>query len=253
MQSKSDLPAGMTPSDERPTRSASTAAVLARGGYAVLLTAAGGGGSSYRGFALTRWTADRTRDADGFFVYLRDADSGDVWSAGHQPVGRPADAYDARLADGRAEIIRRDGAVETRLEVRLVAEGDAELRRITLTNHGGRPRRIEVTTCAELVLNTPAGDAAHPAFSKLFVQTGWMADRRPSSPGAACAAPTTSRSGSSTACSRTMPPRRSTRPIARASSAAAERWLHRRRWMQTRGFPAPSATCWTPYSACAAP
>ncbi|HEX2210515.1 MAG TPA: hypothetical protein VHG93_22740 [Longimicrobium sp.] len=167
----------MTQSEVRATDSTSAAAVLRRGDYALLLTAAGGGGSSYRGFALTRWTADRTRDADGFFVYLRDAESGYVWSAGHQPVGRAADAYEARLAGGRAEIIRRDGDVETRLEVRLAAEGDAELRRITLTNHGDRPRRIQVTTCAELVLNTPGGDAAHPAFSKLFVQTGWMADR----------------------------------------------------------------------------
>ncbi len=167
----------MTPSDERPTGSESTAAVLRRGDYAVLLTAAGGGGSSYRGFALTRWTADRTRDADGFFVYLRDADTGDVWSAGHQPVGRAAEAYEAHLTGGRAEIVRRGLGIETRLEVRLTAEGDAELRRITLTNLGDQPRPIEVTTCAELVLNTPGGDAAHPAFSKLFVQTGWMADR----------------------------------------------------------------------------
>lgn len=167
----------MTKSDVRPTESPSTAAVLARGDYALLLTAAGGGGSSYRGFALTRWTADRTRDADGFFVYLRDADSGTVWSAGHQPVRRSSDAYDVHLAGGRGEIVRRDREIQTRLEVRLAAEGDAELRRITLTNHDDRPRRIEVTTCAELVLNTPAGDAAHPAFSKLFVQTGWMADR----------------------------------------------------------------------------
>jgi cyclic beta-1,2-glucan synthetase len=167
----------MTPSDERPTGSPSTAAVLRRGDYAVLLTAAGGGGSSYRGFALTRWTADRTRDAEGFFVHLRDADTGGRWSAGYQPAGRRAEAYQADLAAGRAEIVRRDVEIETRLEVRLAGEGDAELRRIRLTNLGDRPRRIEVTTCAELVLNTPGGDAAHPAFSKLFVQTGWMAER----------------------------------------------------------------------------
>jgi cyclic beta-1,2-glucan synthetase len=164
----------MTPSDLGPIGSESTSAVLARGDYAVLLTAAGGGASSFRGFALTRWTADRTRDADGFFVYLRDADSGDAWSAGLQPIGRVADRYEA--AQGR--IVRRDGEIETRLEVRLPAEGDAELRRITLTNHGASARRIEVTTYAELVLNTPAGDAGHPAFSKLFVQTGWMAERQ---------------------------------------------------------------------------
>ncbi|WP_420128577.1 GH36-type glycosyl hydrolase domain-containing protein [Longimicrobium sp.] len=167
----------MTKSADRPTEPASTAALLRRGDYAVLFSAAGGGGSSYRRFALTRWTADRTRDAESFFIHLRDVDTGGRWFAGYQPVGRQAEAYHADLAAGRAEIVRRDVQIETRLAVRLATEGDAELRRITLTNLGDQARRIEVTTCAELVLNTPAGDAAHPAFSKLFVQTGWMADR----------------------------------------------------------------------------
>jgi len=166
----------MTPSEERPTGSETTAAVLGRGSYAILLTAAGGGASGFEGHALTRWTADRTRDADGFFIYLRDLDSGEVWSAGHQPVGRAAERYAASPA--RGEITRRDQGIETRLEVRPAAEGDAELRRITLTNEGDSARRIEVTSYAELVLNTPAGDAGHPAFSKLFVQTGWMEDRQ---------------------------------------------------------------------------
>ncbi|HEU0055476.1 MAG TPA: hypothetical protein VFQ39_19950, partial [Longimicrobium sp.] len=162
------FPAGRT--------AAQSARVLASGRYAVLLTAAGGGFSAFDGFALTRWSADRTRDADAFAVYLRDADTGEVWSAGHQPVGRAADRYAADL--DRAEIVRVDGDVETRTELRVAPEGDAELRRITLTNRGARARRVEVTTYAELVLNTPAGDAGHPAFSKLFVQTGWDAERR---------------------------------------------------------------------------
>lgn len=166
----------MTSLDARPIdHTDATATVMARGAYAVLLTAAGAGCSTFHGLALTRWTADRTRDADGFFVYLRDADTGAVWSAGHQPMGRAPDRYVARLDD--AEIVREDWDIETRLEVRLAAGGDAELRRITLTNLGARARRIEVTTYAELVLNTPGGDAAHPAFSKLFVQTGWMPER----------------------------------------------------------------------------
>lgn len=148
-------------------------ALFRRGAYAVLLTPAGGGTSAFGGYALTRWSADRTRDAEGFFIYLRDLDGGGIWSAGLQPVGRKADRYSA--APG--EVVRVDGDVETRLEVRVAAEGDAELRRVTLTNRGMQPRRIEVTTCAELVLNTAAGDAGHPAFSKLFVQTGWLPER----------------------------------------------------------------------------
>src|SRR6185295_5046907 len=37
-------------------------------------------------------------------------------------------------------------------------------------------REIEVTSYAELVLAPPAADAAHQAFSSLFVQTEWVAD-----------------------------------------------------------------------------
>ena len=66
---------------------------------------------------------------------------------------------------------------------------DAELRHLTLRNTGAVTRTLEITTYAELALNTPAADAAHPAFSKLFVQTGWdparnalVAWRRPRSP-----------------------------------------------------------------------
>lgn len=156
----------------------STHGLLSNGRYAVLLTAAGGGVSTFGGFALTRWSADRARDADGFFVYLRDLGSGAVWSAAHQPVGRPATRYEARFGPGRAVIVREDDGIETRTELSVSSEMDAELRRITLTNTGDRTRRIEVTTLAEVVLNTAAGDASHPAFSKLFVQTGWMAGRQ---------------------------------------------------------------------------
>ena len=44
-------------------------------------------------------------------------------------------------------------------------------RRISLTNRGRTARRIELTTYAEVVLASPAADAAHPAFGNLFVQT----------------------------------------------------------------------------------
>ncbi|HEX2202776.1 MAG TPA: hypothetical protein VHG91_05750 [Longimicrobium sp.] len=155
-----------------------THGLLSNGRYAALLTAAGGGVSTFAGFALTRWSADRTRDADGFFVYLRDVDSGEVWSAGYQPAGRPAARYESRFAPGRAEIVREDEGIETRTEVSVASGVDAELRRITLTNRSDRARRIEVTTLVEVVLNTAAGDASHPAFSKLFVQTGWSPERQ---------------------------------------------------------------------------
>jgi len=68
-----------------------TERVLSNGRYRVLVSAAGAGYSAFGRYTLVRWSRDRTRDADGWFLYLRDLASGLVWSAGHQPVGRPAD------------------------------------------------------------------------------------------------------------------------------------------------------------------
>ena len=49
------------------------------------------------------------------------------------------------------------------------------MRRVSLTNHSTRTREIELTSYAEVVLNTPAADAAHQAFSNLFIETEFIA------------------------------------------------------------------------------
>ncbi|MGH7264201.1 MAG: glucoamylase family protein, partial [Candidatus Rokuibacteriota bacterium] len=150
--------------------------LLSNGRYAVMLTAAGSGYSRCAGLAITRWREDVTRDHWGAYVFLRDVQTGAVWSAGYQPTGVEPDAYRVTFSEGRAEFHRRDGALTTTLEVLVSPEDDAELRRVTVTNLGARAREVEVTSYAELVLAPPAADAAHPAFSNLFVQTESAAD-----------------------------------------------------------------------------
>jgi cyclic beta-1,2-glucan synthetase len=68
-------------------------------------------------------------------------------------------------------------------------EDDIELRRTRITNKSDRVRTIEVTSYTEVVMAPAAADAAHPAFSKLFVQTEILRDenailctRRPRGP-----------------------------------------------------------------------
>ena len=94
-----------------------------------------------------------------------------MWSAGYQPTGIEPDRYEATFFEDRVEIIRRDGSLTTTLEVAISPEDDAEVRRVTIANGGSRTREIELTSYAEIVLAPDAADAAHPAFSKLFVHT----------------------------------------------------------------------------------
>jgi len=150
--------------------------ILSNGSYSVMLTAAGSGFSQWRNIAVTRWREDPTCDPWGCYVFLRDVHEGRVWSAGYQPAGVEPESYGVDFYEDRAEISRKDGAISTLLEVLVGSEDDIEVRRVSLTNHARTAREIELTSYAEIVLAPPAGDAAHPAFSKMFVQTEFAAE-----------------------------------------------------------------------------
>jgi cyclic beta-1,2-glucan synthetase len=150
--------------------------LLSNGRYAVMLTAAGSGYSRWRDIAVTRWREDVTRDCWGSYIFLRDAQSGEVWSAGYQPSGVEPDAYEVSFYEDRAEFIRRDHALTTTLEVVVSPEDDAESRRVSITNLGTRARTIQFTSYAEICLAPQAADVAHPAFSNLFVETEFLGD-----------------------------------------------------------------------------
>src|SRR3984957_16087042 len=150
--------------------------LLSNGNYSVMLTAAGSGYSRRRDMALTRWREDPTCDPWGYYVFLRDVVDGRVWSAGYQPVGCEPDGYEAAFFEDRAEITRRDGPMLTSTEILVSSEDDVEVRRVSVTNEGNSTREIELTTYAEVVLGAAAADSAPPAFSKLFVQTEFVAE-----------------------------------------------------------------------------
>ena len=152
--------------------------LLSNGRYHVMVTNAGAGSSRWKDLAVTRWREDSTRDNWGSFCYIRDAESGDLWSAAHQPTLKPAQKYEAIFSEGRAEFRRRDQGIDTHTEIVVSPEDDIELRRVSMTNRSRIRRTIEVTSYAEVVLAEPAADATHPAFSNLFVQTEILAERR---------------------------------------------------------------------------
>jgi len=162
---------------------------LSNGNYTAVVTNAGGGASFCRGRVVTRYRQDSTRDPGSQFIYLRDVRSGTVWSATHHPTAKDAEDDVVAFTAEKATFQRRFDGVATQLDVAVSPEDDVEVRRLTVTNQGDRPREIEVTSYAEIVLAPPADDLAHPAFGKLFVETEYVAEssallcrRRPRAP-----------------------------------------------------------------------
>lgn len=164
--------------------------MLSNGRYAVMLTSTGGGYSRWRDMAITRWREDVACDDWGSFVFLRDVQSGKQWSTGARPAGQDGDGNTVVFGEDHAEFTHSDGALTTTTEVLVSGEDDGEVRRVSLVNSGRRIREVDITSYAELVLTTAAADTAHPAFSKMFVQTEYLAEfgaliatRRPRSRG----------------------------------------------------------------------
>ena len=145
--------------------------ILSNGRYSAMVTAAGSGYSRWHDIAITRWREDVTCDGWGAYIFARDIRTGETWSAGYQPSAVEPDSYEVIFSEDRAEIVRNDNTLTTTLEIAISPEDDAEVRRVSITNHGNRTRDIELTSYAEIALARQADDLAHPVFAKLFVET----------------------------------------------------------------------------------
>lgn len=124
--------------------------LLSNGRYHVLVTASGAGYSAWRDLAVTRWRADPTAGDSGHVCYVRDVDSGAVWSNTWRPTLARPEHDEARFSEGRAAFRRRDHGIELHTEIVVVPDDDVELRRLRIANRTGTTRTIELTSYAEV-------------------------------------------------------------------------------------------------------
>lgn len=154
------------------------ALLLSNGQYHVHLSEVGSGYSELNGAAITRSGGDKTRDADGFHIYVRDLEDKDFWSVGYQPTRVMPTRYRVRYGSDEMEITREDRDIECRLTISVDQQHNFEVRICRLTNLGNRSRALELTSYLEWVLGSQEGDQNHPAFSKLFIETEFSESRQ---------------------------------------------------------------------------
>ncbi|WP_339279763.1 glucoamylase family protein [Paenibacillus sp. FSL W8-1187] len=156
---------------EHPVTAVPEACVLSNGTFTSFVTADGTGQLRSEGLSFTRWREDAVVPAYGPAVYIRDLSGGLFWSPSFYPVGSEGSGASARFRLDRAEFRRSEGGVSCEMAIVVAPEHAAEIRTLTLENESRETRLLEVTTYVELALAPPSVDDAHPAFSKLFVQT----------------------------------------------------------------------------------
>jgi cyclic beta-1,2-glucan synthetase len=162
--------------------------VIGNGRLASRLTADGGGCLHWQNQALTR--PQPIPDAAGLWIYVRDREADRFWSAAPAPVQASATDTHVLFQAHQAEYHRRDHGIAITMAVGVAYGDDLEIRRITIVNESDRPRTLDFTSYAEVVLAPPLDAVRHPVFSKMFVGgellpglNGLLFTRRPRDPG----------------------------------------------------------------------
>jgi cellobiose phosphorylase len=160
--------------------------------YSVWINELGSGGSFSGDILLTPFHQNRDNAMKGVRIFLRDLESGKFGIIGQ--ITSPQDEIGGKKAHsawkpGVFSIFHELDGIEARLDICVAPGVAAEIRKVTLVNLSGRPRKLDLTSFAEVVLNRKEAHQSHPVFSKLFLQTEFdesraclMINRRPRDP-----------------------------------------------------------------------
>jgi cyclic beta-1,2-glucan synthetase len=93
---------------------------------------------------------------------------------GFQPTLELPKFYEAIFTPDKAEFKRTDNDIYLHTEITVSPEDDLEIRRVKIANTGTQRRVLELTSFAEVALAPTRADQAHPAFSKMFIQSEYL-------------------------------------------------------------------------------
>ena len=107
------------------------------GGYSFVKSGANGRIIRYR------FNSPQT-DTPGRYIYLRDRDSGDYWSASWQPVAKPLDKYESECRHGTAYTVisSKYDNISTETTYYVPLDKTYEVWRIKITNDDNKPRKL---------------------------------------------------------------------------------------------------------------
>ncbi len=146
---------------------------LTNGKFTSLCSATGGGFSFYIDPGFNRITravpGDTTlNDRPGRYIYVRDNDTGEYWSANWQPVMTKPEFWEARIGLGYNKISSINKKIQTEITYFVPLDENLEIWDIRVKNLSDKKRNISVTSYVEWVLGSFSKDLADRNFDSLF-------------------------------------------------------------------------------------
>ncbi|MBI6873201.1 GH36-type glycosyl hydrolase domain-containing protein [Clostridium aciditolerans] len=150
--------------------------LMSNGSYSLMITNSGSGYSKKDDMTVYRWREDVSLDDTGMFFYIKNINSNEYWSTAYEPCKYEGEEYEVLFSLDKVEFKRKDGNLRTRTEVTVSNEDNAEVRKISITNHSEHTRIVEITSYCEVTLAHYNADLVHPTFSNLFIKTEYIDD-----------------------------------------------------------------------------
>ncbi len=159
--------------------------VIANDGFGFQVSAEGSGyiwADNSRDNQLTSWSNDPVVDPPGDTFYLRDEQSGALWTPTALPI-RGSGRYTARHGFGYSRFEHQAHGIASTLVHFTPLAAPVRISRLTLENRTSRPRRLSVTAYVEWVLGTTRSASApfvvtrrDPASGALLASNPWSND-----------------------------------------------------------------------------
>jgi cyclic beta-1,2-glucan synthetase len=146
--------------------------------------AADGGGYTWctnsRERQITPWSNDPVSNRPGEVFYVRDEETGEIWSPTATPIRDHASPYIVAHGQGYSRFEHTSRGIELILEQFVDGVDPVKISRLTLRNVSGKPRRLTVTSYVEWVLGSSRrATAAHiatehdPGSGAVYARNPW--------------------------------------------------------------------------------
>ncbi len=149
--------------------------VIANPSFGFLVSESGSGHTwslNSRENQLTPWSNDPVTDPPGEAIYIRDENTGEVWSPTALPIRDETAPYMACHGQGYTRFHHGSHGILVELLQFVPSKDPIKISRLTLRNVSGRTRRLSVTAYAEWVLGNSRSASAPSLVTELDPKTG---------------------------------------------------------------------------------
>lgn len=144
---------------------------IADNDYGIVISQNGSNYSHYNNIMLNKWQKDELNECYGHFIFIKDMDSGNVYSATPAPLYTKCNNFRTRFSPSKISFSNTCAGIQSELDITVSGEYNATVFMLNIKNVQNKSKRIFVADYMEAALETMEEYMAHPQYSDMFIRT----------------------------------------------------------------------------------